>query len=306
MTYEEGGQRGTELRLAEVKVVQPGRAWAAFLAGLPEQPIARFGAAAELLGFELRPGPYTAGDRVPLLLRWRGLGGGEDRPVALQLVDSSGGVVAEQVRPPVDGSYPMPDWAAGQLVRDAQEFRLPRSLPAGTYRLRLGLAAEGAALETMADLGPVEVRAREASTTLPPMAYSRQASLGGQVELLGYDLEPSEAGGGQELRLKLHWRALNDVEDGYKVFTHLVGPDGRLWGQHDSVPCNGRCPTSQWGQGEVQSDEHLITVTPGAPAGEYRLLAGMYDPRTGQRLASSGDAAIPADSAIDVGRVTMR
>ncbi|MCL4535510.1 MAG: glycosyltransferase family 39 protein [Bacteroidetes bacterium] len=309
ITYIESSTRGTEVALGQVNVSPPTRAWSPLAAGLPEQEVARFGQVARLLAYDLPPRSYTAGDTVPLTLRWQALEPeGRDYREMLQIVGPGGQVVGELTKPPVDGTFPISRWQPGQLVRDMQDVRLPRSLPGGEYTIRLGLVpAEGEAGPVgTATLGKVEVQARAASFEVPAMQHERHAVLGEAAELLGYDLEPAEAGGGESLRLTLYWRALGDVEESYKVFVHLVGPDGQLLAQHDSFPCNDRCPTQQWMKGEVLCDEHRITLKPVTPPGSYTLLAGMYDPQSGQRLPSEGEAARGAERSIEVSTVQVR
>ena len=71
----------------------------------------------------------------------------------------------------------------------------------------------------------------------------------------------------------------------------LVGPDGRVYGQHDAPPLAGSVPTSTWTPGEVLTDTYRFNVAADAPPGEYRLIVGVYLPATGERLpARDGDA----------------
>ena len=68
------------------------------------------------------------------------------------------------------------------------------------------------------------------------------------------------------------------------MFTHLLGPDGKVWGQMDQLPLKGLFPTSKWGKGEIVDDEYTILVAPDAPPGAYHLEVGMYNWMTGERL----------------------
>lgn len=90
---------------------------------------------------------------------------------------------------------------------------------------------------------------------------------------------------GERLPLTLVWRARQTPKLAYTVFTHLVGPDGQLWGQWDNPPVRGSYPTKEWSPGEVVFDQYQLPVKDEAPAGRYRLLVGMYDAGSGARLA---------------------
>ncbi len=89
--------------------------------------------------------------------------------------------------------------------------------------------------------------------------------------------------------VSLDWVAQEAVAQGYKVFVHLYDADGRLVAQHDAVPLNEERPTTSWAPGEVIRDRHGLWV-PAGVRGTLRLVVGLYDPETGQRL-ELGDGA---------------
>jgi hypothetical protein len=74
------------------------------------------------------------------------------------------------------------------------------------------------------------------------------------------------------------------VETSYTSFSHLLGPDGQIWGQHDGLPLGGARPTTTWLPGEVIVDRYELPLLPAAPAGEYSLVVGFYDLLTMDRL----------------------
>jgi hypothetical protein len=89
---------------------------------------------------------------------------------------------------------------------------------------------------------------------------------------------------GREVSLTLYWQALREMDESYTVFTHLVDDENRIWGQKDNPPASGTFPTPEWREGEVVEDSYVIPVQANAPQGTYRLIVGMYDPQTMQRL----------------------
>jgi hypothetical protein len=125
-------------------------------------------------------------------------------------------------------------------------------------------------------LAAVEVRGRYGN-----LPYS----LGDQVELVGYRLTRELARPGETFELTLFWRGLRPMTHSYTVFTHLVGPDGQIHGQQDSLPAGGLLPTTAWRPGVIIPDEYTLPVAPEAPPGNYELEVGMYELDTGQRLA---------------------
>jgi len=114
------------------------------------------------------------------------------------------------------------------------------------------------------------------------------AELGGKVRLLSYQLGTSQVKAGGEVPLTLYWQALKEMDKSYTVFTHLVDDANRIWGQKDNPPASGMSPTSEWREGEVVEDSYVIPIQADAPQGTYRIIVGMYDPQTMQRLPVSG------------------
>jgi hypothetical protein len=112
---------------------------------------------------------------------------------------------------------------------------------------------------------------------------------------------------GASIPLTLVWYAEQQPATGYTVFTHLVGPDGMLWGQWDNPPVWGTYPTTEWEAGETVFDQYLIPVSDDAPTGKYHLLVGLYDPVTGKRLAVLSNNGEPVGDYIQLdGEGTIR
>lgn len=125
------------------------------------------------------------------------------------------------------------------------------------------------------------------------------AELGGKVRLLSYQLDTSRVRTGGEVPLTLYWQALREMDESYTVFTHLVDDANRIWGQKDNPPASGTSPTSEWREGEVVEDSYVIPIQADAPQGTYRLIVGMYDPQTMQRLPVLGkEGQVQGDSVL--------
>ena len=110
---------------------------------------------------------------------------------------------------------------------------------------------------------------------------------------------PQKIKPGETLNVTLVWRVDAPVAVSYTVFTHLVGPDGALYGQWDNPPGRGTYPTTNWPPGEQIFDSYQIPVQENAPPGEYRLFVGMYNSADGERLPVLDEAGNPiADHAV--------
>jgi 4-amino-4-deoxy-L-arabinose transferase-like glycosyltransferase len=117
-----------------------------------------------------------------------------------------------------------------------------------------------------------------------------EATLGGRIQLLAYQLEEERIPPGGTLHLTLYWRALEPPGQDYTVFTHLYDGSDHIWGQKDNPPVGGTYPTSQWRAGETIVDRYYIILKPETPPGDYRLVVGVYNSVTGARLAVTGEA----------------
>jgi hypothetical protein len=89
---------------------------------------------------------------------------------------------------------------------------------------------------------------------------------------------------GQIVRVELEWKAAEPILERYKVFVHLLGPEGQVVAQRDSEPVDGTLPTTAWQPGEAIVDRYGLWLPAGLPPGDYRLVAGLYHTETGERL----------------------
>ncbi len=113
---------------------------------------------------------------------------------------------------------------------------------------------------------------------------------------------PDAVASGNNLTLVLYWQALSTPDRAYTVFVHLLDRDGRRRGAGDGEPGKGSLPTTGWVISEYLTDSHVIAVNQNAPAGSYRVAVGLYDPSTGQRLATAdGSDQLILDSTVQLG-----
>ncbi len=249
-------------------------------------------AGARLLGYEARTTATTfrAGDGFPLTLLWQV---SEPRAAAqtrLFLELSDGATRWRRMAGhPLGGGSAAPDsWRAGEWLREVWDGFLPADAPLGHYHLRL-LAENGGTTTVLLDLGSVDLVAREHVFALPVPAFPQQATFGDAIRLLGYDL-PTPAERGQPLPLVLHWQAGGEIEQHLIRFVHLRDAVGNLVAQQDGPPGEGAFPTSSWIEGEIVSEVVPLVLPNALPTGAYHLVVGLYDPRSGARLATAEGA----------------
>jgi hypothetical protein len=130
------------------------------------------------------------------------------------------------------------------------------------------------------------------------------AELGESVRLLGYDA-PEEVTAGEAFPLVLYWQSSAPLDQDHNVFVDLEAEGERIWTQGDGTPSCGSEPTTEWGSKSTVVDGHSLLLDPSMPPGVYLLLAGLYDPLTGERLPVTGRQANSSSNAVILGSVEV-
>jgi len=249
-----------------------------------QQPLSAEWGMLRLLGLERDRTSVRQGEMLYLGLFWQAVGSLPDLNVSLSLEPAAGGepLLLWEDRP-VQGTWPTDRWPVGAVVLDRYGLRVPHDTPAGDYTLTL--AAKDRGEGEVVSLMRLRVEAVDRRMAVPAIQHSLTASLGDQVEFLGYDLDRTEVSPGETLHLTLYWRALTKMETSYTVFTHLLDSSNQVQGQQDNPPVGGRYPTTMWMPGEVVADEYALVVDAKAPVGEEHVIEiGLYVAENGQRL----------------------
>lgn len=118
-----------------------------------------------------------------------------------------------------------------------------------------------------------------------PAQHSVNLRLGEEVSLIGYDLESKVVRQGGELHVRLYWQALKFLDKDYSSFVHLIGADGRLYAQSDSMH-PAYIPTSTWNPSLYVVDEHYVRIPPATPPVAFSVKVGMYERETMRGLGT--------------------
>jgi mannosyltransferase len=265
------------------------------------QPLVR------LLAFDPPKDPSREGETIDVGFAWRALA----RPTAdyeAVVRMKSGDKVLDEVAFPPLANHPTKAWTEGALFLERRQLPLPPEVPGGRLELELGLRdpASKAPLAVggapFAPLGSLQVRERPASREVPPIQHRTEATLGGAVRLLGYDLDAASAKAGGQLKLTLYWQAVGRVPRREKVFVHLIDERDGIVGQRDAEPRDGQLPTTEWKPGEVVTDPQAVPIKSDAAPGRYRLRVGLYEVVTGERMQVGGGGTYVELGQVDVGR----
>ena len=242
--------------------VEPGADWsqATRETDLPYRVDSSAGGEPVLLAHNIAPeGIVRPGDSLRIELLWQR---GTERLPALMFMGQNWGMGVQPEPGPRDG-----------ITLDLRQAIIPGNASDGPVQIALG---DGTLLATyMVDALP---RIDEA----PPVDVEINQALGEVGTLVGYVAE-SEADLSQPFPITLVWQA-GETQTSYTVFAQLLDSQGRLIAQSDSVPARGDRPTTGWRAGEYIIDMHELQFNELAAPGEARLIVGMYDALTGQRI----------------------
>jgi len=260
---------------------------------------ASFEGGIDLVGYGLEPANLRPGDALTVTLHWQARDWvGAPYTTFVHLIDPGGQRIAQTDGPPFNGLHPTDHWLPGERLRDDRRLTLPLDAQPGRYQLVVGWYDP----ETL-DRLPLTDGSESLVLAYIPLGHVEVdgpgthvgATLGGQVELVGFDLwreadgdwvalaESEPLAAGDRIKVRLVWRARAEMEQNYTVFVHLQGIDGQIWGQHDGQPEDGQYPTSYWREAEFVADVHEFTVSESA-SGVAELQAGMYRLETMERL----------------------
>lgn len=137
-------------------------------------------------------------------------------------------------------------------------------------------------------LGHVRVEDREHVYTLPADLVDTKVGFSNIAELAGYSVQLQDACVDNNINVSLYWRSGISQTQSFKVFVHLTDDKGEIVTQHDGIPVNGELPTDLWVEKEIIEDVHTLVLPSQLGPGSYKLIVGLYDSHTGERLALNG------------------
>jgi hypothetical protein len=130
------------------------------------------------------------------------------------------------------------------------------------------------------------------------------AEFNDHIQLAGYTLIDCLTHS-QACEITFKWQPQAKPSADYTIFIQLwpADPQQKFIG-FDSLPLGGDYPTSLWEAGEVILDPHFLNLTT-VPPGEYRILAGLYNFATGDRLPATYAGTPLPDNAVNLGNLHL-
>ena len=131
------------------------------------------------------------------------------------------------------------------------------------------------------------------------------ANFGDHAQLIGVEL-PAEAKPGATVKLRLAFENRQVLDQLYRVFVHLRGPDDAMVAQADRALCGLTLNEADWRPGDVLVDEYELTIPSQTSPGDYPVKIGFYQDTTGARLpVVSADLEHDGDS-VTIGTLRIR
>jgi len=248
-----------------------------------------------LAGYDLPKTVVSSGERLPVVLYWET----DSAPINANLqpfvhldrlgdwvtvADSTnytpGDVTTESVLPTFH-------WDTSRYVRDEHDLIVPNNTPPQAYALRVGFfdPDSGQLLPLVDGSDTAQLTVVNVSPTgrEPTLGQSFDVSFrgdGDSIDLTGFQLDSLTP---EHLDFTLAWRSEDRPQKDYTVFAQLLDSDQNLVAGFDRPPLDGTYPTSTWLPGQTIIDPRTIPLANVSP-GKYRLIVGLYNPVTQQRL----------------------
>ncbi|MBI1881327.1 MAG: glycosyltransferase family 39 protein [Chloroflexi bacterium] len=196
------------------------------------------------VGYAL-PDQIQPGQEMWLWLYWQAISTpAENTNVCISLSDGANTVTTNF--PLIDSVGPLDSWQPGQVRRVVYHVATSPRLTGNQAQVSVALLTPAGQVEAETTLASVALATRPRQFEIPAMATSANITFGNstQLKLIGYDLPFITPTSGDALPLTL----------------------------------------TTWLPGEILADPYTLTLPADLPLGNYRLIAGLYDAITGERL----------------------
>ncbi len=269
--------------------------------------------AVRLIGYKLHAGTVRPAQTLPLTLYWQIV-----QPVDLNysifvhLLGRQRQVIGQIDTYPGGGKWPTTLLSPGDILAD--DYQVPISpdaefshaparllIAAGIYDFfeagRPGRPATNVAGERVE---PIIATAKLIPWQWPePEQTDTPINFFDKATLVGYQLADDQQS------VTLHWQVTGYFDTDYTVFIQAWrASDGEYAAGFDGPPVQGDYPTSLWSPGEIIIDAHPLDLT-ALPPGPYNLLAGLYNPATGDRLPAFDSQGPLSDYAVRLGQLEV-
>jgi 4-amino-4-deoxy-L-arabinose transferase-like glycosyltransferase len=253
-----------------------------------------------LVGYAL-PEAVQPGQELWLWLYWQAQAPLKPETTLQLSLEGEGGVAATSALLS-DSTGPLDSWQPGQVRRAVYHLPTSPRLSGETAQVSATLAsAQG--LETEFPITQVKLAVRARQFDRPAIDYPLEVAFDNDalLKLVGYDLPAPPLAPGDPLPITLYWQAAAEIDTNYTVFVQVLDNAGQVVAQVDLPPQAGAAPTTTWLPGEILTDPYTLSLPSDLPAGNYRLITGLYNAATGERLPVS-----TGGNFVELGKVAVK
>jgi hypothetical protein len=239
----------------------------------------------KFLGYDAPLQAAYPGQSVPVTLYWDAIQPfNQDYSIFLHLVDAHDLLTAQRDAFPGMGTLSTQWLKSGQRWAERRVLVLPETafspnqtaFEVGLYDYNTGerLAVVEAGGQITGDnvrFSQLDVQARPGEVPNPI-----HVELGGEMELVGYDLDRRALRPGEVATLTLYWRGQRLMETNYSISAQFVDEHGVKAAQKDAWPFDGGRPTSLWEPGTLIEEPRQLVIFDDALSGVYDVYVAVY------------------------------
>ncbi|MEM7033159.1 MAG: glycosyltransferase family 39 protein [Chloroflexota bacterium] len=230
------------------------------------------------------PTNIIPGQPMWLWLYWQAQDALDPETVIRFELQSEGEVISHDVSL-VEAVGSMASWLPGQVRRAIYHLPTSPKLTGNEAVLSITVIEPKRDQASPVDLTAVSLEQRNRVYDIPNIPQRLNVNFGQPegLTLLGHNSFVTSVSQGETVDVTLYWQAITTMSTDYTVFVQLLDADQQIVAQRDHAPLSGGAPTTTWLANEVLVDSYTLSL-PDVPAGIYRLIVGLYNPQTGQRM----------------------
>lgn len=133
--------------------------------------------------------------------------------------------------------------------------------------------------------------------------------IAGELPLDGFQLSHQSIPADDVLGVDLKWVPDVAPQNLYQATVRLMGPDGLIWSEKKTTPLAAYNmmlpPTDEWQAGETYWDRLEVSLLPGTPPGQYRVMLTVFDQKTLQPVTLLSESGKVHGPDVELGMVSV-
>jgi hypothetical protein len=110
----------------------------------------------------------------------------------------------------------------------------------------------------------------------PTPQFKVDADLDGKVTFLGLDVTPNPIEPGRDVKVVQYWKVISPPGEGWRMFSHVSGPNNAGYQNRDHGPLRGKYPVAQWKAGDIVRDEFAFSLPASWQLDHVEIYVGLW------------------------------